>query len=106
MQQNSFMKRYSENYTKFKSDDRSAGGTIIQCDCGWRGPIREATEIFENNREGERVMKSTCCKRCFKAGDIVILFEETYDPPLTMAQQVAADRLRIPQSKRNRPKDV
>ena len=48
-----------------------SNGTLLQCECGWRGMVREALYLHVPNRTGDIVARYYLCRR-----DMKVLLED------------------------------
>jgi len=82
----------------FRTDPLMNGGTLLKCECGWQGPLREATEVLYKKRDGSIEACHYVCKRkdCMK-----ILAEDSIKTPVSLIDQ--ANQTWLPASEREEP---
>jgi len=57
-------------------------GTLLKCECGWEGPLKEATYVELHKRNGDVESCHYVCKKC-----MLVLTSEPQKYPPTLIDQ-------------------
>lgn len=79
--------------TMFTVTPEITGGSVLSCQCGWKGTVVMATEIHHHTKRGARKKTHYCCPNSMH-----ILAEVAYNPPITLAEMREAHDIRTDNS--------
>lgn len=77
-----------------QNTDQLHCGSLLICECGWEGPLREASDVNHKTRSGAIYVCHTVCKNCG-----LVLVTQEFDPPISLIEQANSDFLSIAKRK-------
>lgn len=66
----------------YKEGNELTGGSNMRCQCGWKGPFLECTELRFHNRVGDRLSTLYLCRKSMH-----ILAGISHNPPISFEDQ-------------------